>query len=181
MKKLLLLFIPLVFIFGCEKDNPNATASNSQSNINDDEGNQNSDECNVQGFWNLASLYQPPSYSGYEYPYCELFCGFEEIAYYECESSNGYIDDYYEQCVDFVLSANGDITIVVWNMLSLDSWYIDHEQHGTWAIPKDGNSCELLIIDNPTGFDGVFEMTAINSSSLLLENIDDGVIYLLVR
>ena len=38
MKKLLLLFIPLVFFFSCEKDNPDANVANSnnQSNNNND-------------------------------------------------------------------------------------------------------------------------------------------------
>ena len=184
MKKLLLLFILLIFFWGCEKDNPDANVShsNAQSNVqNDDDGDYIADNCNVQGAWDVASLYWPPSYSGYEHPYCELFCGFEEVPNSGCESSNGYVDDYYEQCVDVVLSPNGDIDIVIWNLLAGD-WQIDNEQNGTWTIPEGGNSCELLIIDTGSeGMGGIFEMTFLNSYSLLLENIENGTMYLLKK
>ena len=56
MKKLLPLFIPLVFLFGCEKDNPHAAVSPSNTQANSAHCDNNNPYCElIVGDWWLLS------------------------------------------------------------------------------------------------------------------------------
>ena len=119
MKRLLLLFIPLVFFFGCEKDNPGASVahSNTQSNINDN-GNENSTSYNC-----VEIIDETGAFVNYE---CVAEAGGQYNTLEDCQNSqNNCVGGDCEICLILFSWEKGDYEpsaheeIMMWNVMEI--------------------------------------------------------------
>ena len=137
MKKLLLLFIPLVFFFGCQNDDDNAS-------------------CNLNNNWQLDYIYYVISGENvgplinYEYYFCaEDYTNLDFDCY---DSTNGGLNlttivsdiSFY----DYVQNQGGSIHLNIETTNEKGELGVDFDYDGTWIISDCEEGGEITIIWN---------------------------------
>lgn len=147
MKKILLLFIPLVFFFGCETDQENIT------------------DCQLIGLWNLDSEVYPQGIDGENYETISCWCGYVSDA---CTHLYTYYD--FECCRTFDFQENGSLAVLEYCSSSNE---FNSEENWTWS--SDDCGVGDLIILNEGGTDTMtITIQAISENNLTLYVQDGG-------
>ncbi len=179
MKRLLFLFVPLVFFFGCEDDNENDDNSSLTYNCVDndcfaEEGGQyatlddclsvceesGSNECLLIGQWNL------------DYVVGVLDFGSEGFRCY-CEYTEDSCTEFIDTCMTLDFSENGNLLAQSFSSISGD---LVNEISSVWAGScSEGESFVIVPEEDP--IDNVFIQTISNNHLLVVVSDGEGEEY----
>ena len=170
MKKLLLLFIPLVFFFGCEEDENNNDNSTTGYNCIDndcfsEEGGQYTtlqdclsvceNECLLYGNWELNYVYDSDGY-------CAVFCS-TTASETPCVST--YNEDY-SNCLMVSFNVDGTFSETFINP-ETEGWGTNN---GVWFGGCDIGDLITVVIDDIGSW--VVNIDVLNSNTLIIDEVE---------
>jgi len=149
MKRLLLLFIPLMFFFGCEEEESN-------------------ESCQLIGVWSVDYEIYPLGIDGEGYETVSCWCGYVSDA---CTHLYTYYDIEYCRTLDF--QENGSLIAIEYSSSSNELNNVESEENFNWSSDGCGPS-DLIILNEEEANTMALTIQAISENSLTLYVPDGG-------